>query len=488
VLPPLVTTAALAVGIQSGRASGVLDVVAGGGRAEVMGTLTIDDLKTAPAAGDRPEHVLACKRIEIAIERAELPGLRADLSRVGLEWPYVFVDRTAAGLFPLTLGSGPGTAEVRSPSGTIRIDDVSVTGGRVDFRDEMLTPPYWRSLASVTLRARDVSATPVSIPRVLLDGLVDELSPLRVEGTIGARTELRVDAKQVALPPFNVYLEDVSSYSVSSGLAEVRSEIVIERSALEATKRVVLSRLGVQGGDGRGDTLKQQIGLPLTLAIALMKDYRGNIALALPVRGDLASPTFSLRSAVWQAVVQAIKGAVLSPLNALGRVLLRDGRIERFDLEPIPFPPGSRVLDATGTARVAQVARVLQTRPDLALAIRGTLAPDDLEPLQATPALAALEASGGPDALRGYLRARLADEAPPTLSPEDRSRLDTLVRGLPWPAGGAQALAVDRGQIVAATLAVEHGLDGSRFQVAPPAVDPSALAPAPGAVLSLQGR
>jgi hypothetical protein len=112
----------------------------------------------------------------------------------------------------------------------------------------------------------------------------------------------------------------------------------------------------------------------------------------------------------------------------------------------------------------------------------------DLEQLQAAPALAALQASGGSDALRAYLRARLAGESPAPLSPEDSRRLDTLVQGLPWPAGDAQALAVDRGQTVAATLAVEHGLDGRRFTVSQPEVDPVALAPAPGAELSLRAR
>jgi hypothetical protein len=398
----------------------------------------------------------------------------------------VFVDRTVAGLFPLSLVSGAHGAEPGLEPDRLRIRDVVVTGGRVDFRDETLAPPYWRSLANVAVRARDTSATPIRVPRLTVDALVDELSPLHVEGTVGGRTELRVDAKQVALPPFNAYLQDVSSYAVSSGLAEVQSEIVIERSALEATNRVVLSRLGVQTG-GRDD-LERQIGLPLTLAIALMKDYRGNIALALPVRGNLASPTFSLSSAIWQAVVQAIRGAVLSPLNALGRVFLRDGRIEGFALEPVPFQPGSRTLDATGSGRVAQVARVLQTRPDLALDIRGTVAPADVEQLQAKPALAALEADGSGESLRAYLRARLAGDAAAELEPEDRSRLDTLVRGLPWPAAEAHALAVDRGQIVAATLAVEHGLDAKRFAVGPPEVDPAALSAAPAAVLVLQER
>src|SRR5207253_2880254 len=85
-----------------------------------------------------------------------------------------------------------------------------------------------------------------------------------------------------------------------------------------------------------------RVGALRAPARALTKDYRGDIALGRPFGGNLSEPSFSMRTVVLQGIVEALRGAVLSPLNALGRVLLRGGRIERIDLDAIPFPPGAR--------------------------------------------------------------------------------------------------------------------------------------------------
>ena len=488
VLPPLVDAARLPVRLESGRAGAVLDLVIGRDGLRVAGTVDVEDLKTISPDPGRPEHVLACRRLTLAVDEARLNPLRASVRRVELEWPYVLIDRTTEGVFPLSVvrttdGGGPADEPVE-----VRMADLAITGGRIDFRDQTLTPAYWRSLANVTVEGVDVAFAPARVARLSLDGLVDELSPFHLEGTIGARTQLRAEARQLALPPFNPYLRGVSAYAISSGAAEVTSEIVLDRGELEATNHVVLSRLGVQN-DGGKDFLQEQLGLPLTLAIALMKDYRGDIALALPLGGDLAAPTFSLRSTLLQAIVQAMRGAVLSPLNALGRIFLRDGRIEHFALDPIPFPPGRAKIDHAGEVRAGQVARVLQSHPELSLAIRGTVGAEDVGRLQDREALDALSTRPAADSLRTFLRARIAGAPLPSLDADDRARLDTLVRSLPWPAEHLTALATERADAARATLLVKHRVAADRMTTIPPeAPTPQTLSDSVGAVLDLRER
>ena len=483
-LPPLAALARSPLRLESGNASGALDVAFGAGGVEASGTLVVTDVKTISPDPARPEDVLAWKEARLALRQARSAPPSAAFEKVEVDWPYVLVDRSAGGIFPFSLAApaAPAPAE-GAPLPTVRIDALRVLGGRIDFRDATLTPPYWRALANLGLEARAVEVPAVRVAELRASGLVDELSPLSVEGTIGARTHLVAQVERLALRPFNAYLEGASPYTVSSGTVSGKSEITLERSELEVNNQVVLSRLGLSGEPGE-DFVKRQLGIPLTLALALMKDYRGDIALALPFGGNLSEPAFSMRTVMLQGIVRAVRGAVLSPLNALGRVLLRDGRIERIDLDAIPFPPGAREPDGAGRARVAQVAHVLGLHPELAIRLHGLVGGADAEHLRDEAALARAS-----EPLRAFLRARLAGSPAPPLDDAQRARLDVLRAGLPWPGAALHDLAVDRGAIVAAALILEHRLDAGRVSVdTPPTPGPERLVAAPGVAVELYER
>ncbi len=293
-LPPLAALARSPLRLESGNASGALDIAFGAGGVEASATLVVADVKTISPDPVRPEDVLAWKEARLALRQARSAPPSAAFEKVEVDWPYVLVDRSAGGIFPFSLAApaAPASAE-GAPLPTVRIDALRVRGARIDFRDATLTPPYWRALANLGLEARAVEAPAVRVAELRADGLVDELSPLSVEGTIGARTHLVAQVERLALPPFNAYLEGASPYTVSSGAVSGKSEITLERSELEVNNQVVLSRLGLSGEPGE-DFVKRQLGIPLTLALALMKDYRGDIALALPFGGNVSEPSFSV--------------------------------------------------------------------------------------------------------------------------------------------------------------------------------------------------
>src|SRR6185295_19158502 len=94
------------------------------------------------------------------------------------------------------------------------------------------------------------------------------------------------------------------------------------------------------------------------VALALMKDYHGDIRLDLPVSGDLAAQEYRVENVVGIALRKALIGALRSPVTLLGSVFRREDA-EQFDLRPIPFPPASADLGPAGEARIAQVAGLL---------------------------------------------------------------------------------------------------------------------------------
>ena len=489
-LAPLGSVADAPVRLASGRAIAHLSLEAVAQGVSGSGTIEVADLKTESPDPARPEDVIAWKTLRLGIRHFQSAPPGAELESLELDWPYVLVDRSVDHIFPLSLvARPPTTGEPTAPASpmsafNLRTDRFEVHGGRIDFRDATLSPPYWRALARLEVSASPLALPPVRVPRLRADGLVDEISPLHVEGTIGSKTHLRGDVKEVALTPFNVYLEPVSQYSVSSGALTLHSEITLERSQLDVDNRIVLSSFGL-GGTAEEDFLKRELGIPLTLAVALMKDYRGNIELALPFGGNLSSPRFSFGQVVRQAVVGAIRGAILSPLNALGRVFVRDGRIEQLALDPIPFPPGERFLDQQGRERLVQVLRVLALHPDLALSLRGQVAEADVTRLKEDTVLAALPPTGR-DPLRAYLLARRLRAQEPPLTAEQRERLQALMGALPWPGEQLRQLADDRTAAVAAAFLLEGRIDPDRVRLEASGVPtPEQLAPVPGVAMQI---
>jgi hypothetical protein len=489
-LRPLAAVVAAPVQLESGQASGTFDVAVTRGALEGSGTITISDLKTISPDAARPEDVMAFKEARLAVRRLRTDPPSATLDRLEVDWPYVLVDRSPAAIFPLSVAAsaaGASTADAPAPL-AVRIGRLRVLGGRLDFRDTTLSPPYWRALAELDVDARRVEVPALRIGTIRAKGMVDEISPLRVEGTVGERTRLHAEVERLDLLPFNAYLQGASPYTVSSGAVSGRSDITLDRSQLDVNNDVVLSRLGLSGAEDE-DFVKREVGIPLTLALALMKDYRGNIALALPFGGDVKEPTFQMRSVVLQAIVQAVRGAVLSPLNALGRVLLHDGRIEKIALEAVPFPPAARHLDDAGRQRLQQVARVLESHPDLAVRVRGLAAAEDVERMLDEAALSGLVDAPATDPVRIVLEARLAGRTPPALDARQQARLDALRAGLPWPGGRLHDLARDRGTVAMAALVVEHKIDPERVTAETPDVPgPEQLAPVGGASVELHGR
>ena len=84
------------------------------------------------------------------------------------------------------------------------------------------------------------------------------------------------------------------------------------------TNKIVLDRLVL----GERVDSPDALDLPLTLALAVLKDSRGVIDVALPLRGDLSNPQFDYGALIGKAIKshagQGGQGAV-HPAGAPGR-------------------------------------------------------------------------------------------------------------------------------------------------------------------------
>jgi len=106
--------------------------------------------------------------------------------------------------------------------------------------------------------------------------------------------------------------------------------------------------------------------LPLKLAIALLKDRKGEIKLDIPVTGTLDDPKFSIGRIILQIIINLITKAVTSPFSLLGAIF---GGGE--ELNYLEFDYGSNTVSEANAKKIDTLIKVLHERPSLKMDMEG---------------------------------------------------------------------------------------------------------------------
>ncbi|PLX75621.1 MAG: hypothetical protein C0615_07800, partial [Desulfuromonas sp.] len=108
--------------------------------------------------------------------------------------------------------------------------------------------------------------------------------------------------------------------------------------------------------------------LPVRLAVALLKDRRGEIHLDLPVSGDLDDPEFSVVGVVFTILKNLLVKAATAPFKLLAAMLGGGGG---EDFSTISFPYGTIGLEELERSKLEKLKEALVQRPALKLEVSG---------------------------------------------------------------------------------------------------------------------
>jgi hypothetical protein len=257
---------------------------------------------------------------------------------------------------------------------TVEIGKVSLYNSQVDFTDNFVTPNYSANVRELTgtistLSNRTLAADhPPTMTQLNLRGSVEN-APLVIKGQFNAAnprqfTELTASAKGLELTDFNPYAGKYAGYEIDKGKLSVDVTYRIKDGILEAQNRVFLDQLTF------GDKVDSPhaTSLPVLLAVALLKNSKGEIDINLPIGGSLNDPDFSLGDLIWKVIGNLMLKAVSSPFSLLAS-LVGDSQQE---LSGIGFAPHSILLTDATTTTLKTLAKALAERPTLKLDIVGT--------------------------------------------------------------------------------------------------------------------
>jgi hypothetical protein len=187
-------------------------------------------------------------------------------------------------------------------------------------------------------------------------GKVSALAPFEIVGTVtpdpkNLFVDLKVAFTNTDLTSLSPYTEKFVGRPLTKGRLTTELRYHIENKDLVAANVIDLDHLTLGGRVESPDATK----LPVKLAIGLLKDMEGRIALDLPITGRTDDPQFS----VWGLVGQTFKNLILkvatSPFSLLG-ALAGGGE----ELQFVDFAPGLTTLDAGQTNKLMKLAEALR--------------------------------------------------------------------------------------------------------------------------------
>ncbi|MGB6055117.1 MAG: DUF748 domain-containing protein, partial [Burkholderiaceae bacterium] len=264
--------------------------------------------------------------------------------------------------------------EQAGPKPLIRIDRIKLQGGNINFTDNFIQPNYSANLTGMAGSVSQLASDAKGPADVALQGKLDGDAPVEINGKVDPLgdqlyLDLAASARGIELTRLTPYAAKYAGYAITKGKLSADVKYHIENGKLEAQNNLFLDQLTFGDKVESPDATK----LPVLLAVALLRNSRGEIDLHLPVSGSLSDPEFSVGGVIAKALVNLLAKAVTAPFSLLAAAF--DGGGGDAELSYVEFQPGTSAVSADAGKKLDTLAKALKDRPALKLEITGRIDP-----------------------------------------------------------------------------------------------------------------
>ena len=244
----------------------------------------------------------------------------------------------------------------------IRLQDISV-----NFTDRHIDPNFKTRLDLTRGSIKGLTSESFDGADLEVNATVDQQATVDISGRINPLlSDPMID---VAFSLKNLELSHMSPYSgvyignaIEKGKLHLDLSYNIKEKHLAAQNRIRMDQFTL----GRRIDNPDALSLPVGLAVALLKDRRGEINLDIPVSGRTDDPRFSVGGIIVQTLTNIIARAATSPFALVGS-LVGGGE----ELQYIEFEYGRPAVHEKSLERMDAVEEILFQRPELRLEMTG---------------------------------------------------------------------------------------------------------------------
>jgi uncharacterized protein involved in outer membrane biogenesis len=364
------------VDLRSGTvaASGKLHVGEGSPKIKFDGGI---ELATLQVAGAGTERLVACDRVSVGGASVTVFPEKLRIAKIELEGAFAKLDIDREGNVNLKKIIAADTSAPEAPPPPsepldLAIGTIAIRNASAEYTDLSVILPFGTKIHSINGSIKDLSTTSAVAATLALEGRISDTGYFKTDGTIRiaapfAATDIGVIFRGVDMSELTPYSAEFAGYSIEKGTLDVDIRYRVKDGRLVGDHRVVAKDLTlgpkVEGAKGPG--------LPVRLAIALLKDKDGKIDLEVPIEGTVDSPEFNYKSVFWQAFKTILGNVAKAPFRAIGRLFGAD----KDDLELVGFASGHSDLPAPEQDKLAKLGVELAAKQDITLEIEGRYDP-----------------------------------------------------------------------------------------------------------------
>ncbi|KFL21898.1 DUF748 domain-containing protein [Ralstonia pickettii] len=325
------------------------------------GRLNLQDIRVQPTEERR------------SLTQSEPASASAAAASAPAAAPVVASAPTAAPASAVTVtATGP---TPKAGGADLRVDAITLQDGNIRFTDNFVKPNYTANLTAIGGSIGTISTAASQTPAdVTLRGSVDGTAPVDIHGKVNplaptAFVDLTAKADGVELTNLTPYSAKYAGYPITKGKLTMDLHYLLDQGKLTADNHIFIDQLTF------GDRVesKDATNLPVRLAVALLKNSRGEIDVRVPVSGSLDDPQFSIGGVILRAFVNLIARAVTAPFSLLASAFGGSGGEE---LGYIEFDPGTSNISQASVAKLDKLATALKDRPALKVDIIGRVDPE----------------------------------------------------------------------------------------------------------------
>ncbi|ABC28383.1 protein of unknown function (DUF748) [Hahella chejuensis KCTC 2396] len=283
------------------------------------------------------------------------------------------------------------------------INQISIKGDSLlSFIDEGVKPPFQQDIRINSLVAESLTTeNPEQAFHVTLDAQTDQYSKIQSDTRIWPfapklSLDTRTNIAEINLPPVSPYLSDALGYDINNGQFDMNLAMIIDEGRISGDTKIMLRGMDL-GADKSADANAIQKGgaIPLNVALGMLKDGNGNVELAMPLSGDVDSPSFGWSGFValiaQKAIFEAASGYLIKTFvpyaNVVTVVKFAGEQALKVRIQPLPYQAGQSDVGPEQQAFVNEFRQLLLDKEDMQVKTCAIASPAELNYPSDTKAL-----------------------------------------------------------------------------------------------------